>query len=43
MPDMPDPAVMVALAEAFALHEHDTGMCHLSEWSCSFCEREAAR
>lgn len=40
--DHADPVVMVALAEAFALHEHNVGTCHLSEWSCSHCEREAA-
>ena len=25
-------------AEATALTEHDEGRCHLSEWSCSYCE-----
>ena len=29
-------------AEAEALRAHEAGTCHLSEWSCSACEQEAA-
>ena len=29
----------VEAAEARALAEHKAGACHLSEWSCSYCER----
>jgi hypothetical protein len=32
----------VARAEAEALRAHEAGECHLSEWSCSACEQEAA-
>lgn len=28
-------------AEAQAHADHDAGTCHLSEWSCSWCEGEA--
>ena len=27
-------------AELQARIDHDNGVCHLSEWSCSYCERE---
>jgi hypothetical protein len=33
----------IASAEAQARAEHDSGICHLSEWSCSYCESEARR
>jgi hypothetical protein len=29
-------------AEARALEDHRLGRCHLSEWSCSYCEAEEA-
>lgn len=32
----------VARAEAEALRAHEAGTCHLSEWSCTACEQEAA-
>jgi len=32
----------VARAEAEALRAHESGTCHLSEWSCSHCEATAA-
>ena len=32
----------VAAAEAEALRLHEAGECHLSEWSCTTCEQEAA-
>lgn len=28
----------VTAAEADARRQHDEGLCHLSEWSCSHCE-----
>ena len=28
----------VAAAEREAREAHDAGTCHLSEWSCSYCE-----
>lgn len=31
----------IATAEAQSLIDHDAGNCHLSEWSCSFCEASA--
>jgi len=33
----------VARAEAEALRAHESGECHLSEWSCSHCEAAAER
>ena len=35
-------AQAVADAEAEALRAHEAGTCHLSEWSCTACEQEAA-
>ena len=32
----------VLRAEAEALRAHEAGTCHLSEWSCTACEQEAA-
>lgn len=32
----------VEAAEAEALRQHQAGTCHLSEWSCSYCEANAA-
>lgn len=31
----------IAAAEAQASTDHEAGTCHLSEWSCSFCEVSA--
>ena len=36
-----DPTAAIAEAEAEALAQHQRGECHLSEWSCSFCEAES--
>ena len=36
-------AAAVARAEAEALRAHESGTCHLSEWSCSHCEAAAER
>jgi len=33
----------VARAEAEALRAHESGTCHLSEWSCTHCETAAER
>jgi hypothetical protein len=30
----------IEAAEAEALRQHNAGTCHLSEWSCSWCEEE---
>ena len=35
-------AEAVLRAEAEALRAHEAGTCHLSEWSCTACEQEAA-
>ncbi len=36
----PDVVDAVAQAEASALAAHNAGTCHLSEWSCSYCEAD---
>jgi hypothetical protein len=33
---------LVAEAESAALTEHVVGTCHVSEWSCSYCEAESS-
>lgn len=33
-----DPLAAIEAAEAAALAAHEAGTCHLSEWSCSYCE-----
>ena len=33
----------ITAAEAQARAEHESGTCHLSEWSCSYREEAAAR
>lgn len=35
-----DPILAIDAAEAKALADHREGHCHLSEWSCSYCEAE---
>lgn len=41
--DAVDPVAPVERAEAAARAAHAAGTCHLSEWSCSYCEQEAGR
>jgi hypothetical protein len=36
-----DPFAAIDAAYAQALAEHNAGTCHLSEWSCSYCEASA--
>lgn len=38
-----DPIAAVAAAEAEVQAQHEAGTCHLSEWSCSYCEAEESR
>lgn len=37
--EVADPIATITAAESHALAEHDAGRCHLSEFSCSACER----
>ena len=39
----PDIFAAIDRAYAEALARHEAGTCHLSEWSCSYCEQEAER
>ena len=41
MSGVTDPVAAIESAEAEALTQHQRGECHLSEWSCSFCEAES--
>jgi hypothetical protein len=40
-PTVDDLVVAVERAEAEAFARHEAGTCHLSEWSCSYCEAAA--